>query len=167
MIRQAVERLGVQHGRRRLCAGSGTRFRILGSRSGTSYLFPGIRSLSSSTLDGEDPSSRPTSTTNKADDAVGNKWRKQQLDKLEKKFQPPSATTAEVESSVQDDEDLQPMWKDMESRVKNRRSRTLAENKGKIGRTNVRKTDEDVWLEQGLYDDIDDADQNQKDEKKS
>jgi len=53
------------------------------------------------------------------------------LDKLEKKFQPPSATTAEVESSVQDDEDLQPMWKDMESRVKNRRSRTLAENKGR------------------------------------
>lgn len=87
-------------------------------------------------------------------------WRKQQLDKLEQKLRPaqdmPSGSSSDSTSppslEVAADEDLQSMWKEMESRVTKRRSRTIAESKGKIGRTNVRRTDEDLWLEQGLYD---------------
>ena len=40
----------------------------------------------------------------------------------------------------------------MESRVTKRRSLTLAQRNGAVGRANIRKTDEDVWLEEGLYD---------------
>ena len=49
---------------------------------------------------------------------------------------------------VNNDEDLQGMWKGMESRVTKRLSLTLeqAEKKGKVGRKNVRKTDEEMWL---------------------
>jgi hypothetical protein len=69
-------------------------------------------------------------------------WRKDQLDKLKRKFLEPAQI-------IKGDEDLQPMWQAMERRVKNR----LPPRKdGKKGRTNVKKTDEDVWLEQGLYD---------------
>ena len=67
-------------------------------------------------------------------------WRKQQLDKLERKFSSPEITN---------DEDLQPLWQDMERRVARRRPR---EN-GPKGRKNVRKTDEEQWLAAGLYDD--------------
>lgn len=77
-------------------------------------------------------------------------WRKQQLDKLEQKFEENTPTI------VTNDEDLQPMWKQMESRVRGRRPRTLADTKGLTGRQNVRKTDEDVWLREGLYDGGDD-----------
>jgi hypothetical protein len=74
-------------------------------------------------------------------------WRKQQLDKLEKKFSEPSLVV------VDNDDDLQPMWKSMESRVTRRRPRTVEEIGGRTGRTNVKKTDEDLWLREGLYDD--------------
>ena len=107
-------------------------------------------------------------------------WRKQQLETLEQKFQPSSSSSSpppplpgdwpvlpnmkKADTLIQDDADLQPMWKDMESRVKNRKSRTLAENKGRIGRSNIRKTDEDIWLEQGLYNNDDDSNSNNKDD---
>lgn len=55
------------------------------------------------------------------------------------------------------------MWKGMESRVTKRRSYTPAEREGRVGRANVRRTDEDVWLEQGLYDDGDGDDAVHKD----
>jgi predicted acetyltransferase len=68
-------------------------------------------------------------------------WRKSQLDKLEQSFA----------STIENDEQIQPMWKDMESRVTRRKSFTVEERKGVIGRRNVRKTDEDNWLQAGLY----------------
>jgi hypothetical protein len=77
---------------------------------------------------------------------VGMEWRKQQLDKLEQKFSEPSLVV------VDNDDDLQPMWKSMESRVTRRRPRTVEEMGGRTGRTNVKKTDEDLWLREGLYD---------------
>jgi hypothetical protein len=95
-------------------------------------VIPGIRSMT-------------TSDENKKSASTGGGWRKKQLEKLEKKFTEPS----EIES----DEELQPEWSAMESRVTNRRSRTLKETGGKSGRINVRKTDEDIWLQEGLYDD--------------
>lgn len=77
-------------------------------------------------------------------------WRKKQLNKLESKFQEDSVLTIESE------EDLQPMWKAMESRVKNRAPRTREENGGKSGRVNIKRTDEEMWLQEGLYDEIGD-----------
>lgn len=73
-------------------------------------------------------------------------WRKVQLDRLENKF------NDEQKPVVQNEEDLQPMWKEMESRVTRRKPRTVAEMGGKTGRRNVRKTDEEMWLQEGLYD---------------
>jgi len=48
------------------------------------------------------------------------------------------------------------MWKGMESRVTRRKLRTLEDTKGRSGRMNIKKTDEDVWLEEGLYNNYDD-----------
>ena len=47
--------------------------------------------------------------------------------------------------------EVQQMWKDMESRVTRRRMRTLAEAGEKVGRRNVRKTDEEMRLAAGFY----------------
>jgi len=82
-----------------------------------------------------------------------NYWRKQQLEELRHKFQPGDWPEPNLETMVvvRDDEDLQPMWKNMEGRVKNRRSRTLEQSNGKVGRQNIKKTDEDIWLEEGVY----------------
>jgi hypothetical protein len=77
---------------------------------------------------------------------AGKEWRKKQLQKLEKKFRTSDPLTIESE------EDLQPMWKSMESRVKNRRPRTAEELGGRTGRTNIKRTDEELWLQEGLYD---------------
>jgi hypothetical protein len=71
-------------------------------------------------------------------------WSKKQIEKIERKFQNPS-------SDVEREEDLQQMWREMESRVTNRRPRTLRETGGKTGRVNVRKTDEEMWLREGMY----------------
>jgi len=78
-------------------------------------------------------------------------WRKSQLDQLEQKFN----TTTSTPSVIDRDEDVQPMWKDMESRVTKRKSLTMEERTRKqqpIGRRNIRPTDEDAWLDAGLYD---------------
>jgi hypothetical protein len=54
--------------------------------------------------------------------------------------------------TVESEEDLQPMWSSMESRVKNRRSRTKEQLGGKTGRRNIKRTDEEMRLEAGFYD---------------
>lgn len=101
------------------------------------------------------------------------KWKRDQLNRISDKF-----TDADSQSKLEDqsqgqkqqvqqqqqkqqqplqidsDDQVQPMWRDMESRVVRRRSVTIAEalTKGmKIGRRNVRSTDEDAWLDAGLY----------------
>jgi hypothetical protein len=56
---------------------------------------------------------------------------------------------------ITSDDEVQQTWKDMESRVVRRRTMDLSEAKAKgkkVGRRNVRKTDEEVWLDAGLYD---------------
>ena len=89
---------------------------------------------------------------------VGNEWRKQQLDKIENKFKGKELKALKIES----EEDLQPMWKEMEGRVTRRKPRTLADTGGKSGRMNIKKTDEDVWLQQGLYETNDSDSSNKK-----
>lgn len=74
-------------------------------------------------------------------------WRKEQLDRLRRKFE--SEKDIPV---IDDDEDLQPMWREMESRVTKRRSVTVAEAGGRVGRSNIRRTDEEAWLQAGMYD---------------
>jgi hypothetical protein len=78
--------------------------------------------------------------------SMGTEWRKKQLDKLERKFTDPKV-------QVDNDEELQPTWKEMEGRVVRRRPRTVEEMGGRTGRINVRKTDEEIWLQEGLYND--------------
>ena len=53
--------------------------------------------------------------------------------------------------SIDKYEDVQPMWKQMESRVTKRRPLTADQRGGLSGRRNVRKSDEDLWLEAGVY----------------
>uniref|UniRef100_A0A7S2IA71 Uncharacterized protein n=1 Tax=Helicotheca tamesis TaxID=374047 RepID=A0A7S2IA71_9STRA len=107
--------------------------------------------------------------------AASSKWRKDQIDKIENKFQPNEETgdddadetsnrdmTTERNNDndlniISSDDELQPMWRDMESRVLKRRTYTIAESGGKVGRRNIRKTEEDVWLEAGMYRESDDA----------
>lgn len=72
-------------------------------------------------------------------------WRKIQLDNLENKFSV---------DALKDGNELQSTWKDMEGRVTKRRPQTL-DDTSKTGRSNVRKTEEDVWLQHGLYDGTD------------
>lgn len=69
-------------------------------------------------------------------------YRKIQLDHLQDKFQ---------NKKIQDNDQLQDTWKEMESRVTRRKPRTMQDKK-KTGRNNIKKTDEDVWLQEGLYD---------------
>jgi len=79
------------------------------------------------------------------------------LEKLEKKFTDREEPLPLIE--VDSEDDLQPMWKQMESRVKYRKSLTIEEQQRRgqpVGRTNVRKTDEEMWLQEGLYDENED-----------
>ena len=103
--------------------------------------------------------------------AASIQWRRNQIDTLESKFTPAAGeggdhndTEVDDENGSRDntpdgitsDEELQPMWRDMESRVTRRRSLTAVERKaGEVGRRNIRKSDEDVWLEGGLYNEAD------------
>jgi hypothetical protein len=77
-----------------------------------------------------------------------NQWCKQQLEALQRKF-------TKVET-IQNNEELQPMWKEMEGRLTQRRSRTLAEIRGITGRQNTSRTDEEVWLAKGMCREEDD-----------
>ena len=83
-------------------------------------------------------------TTGGADRAGSNlEWRKVQLNRLRQNFHGPI---------IESDDELQPMWKDMESRVLRRKSVPIENAKGRVGRSNVRPTDEESWLVAGLYD---------------
>lgn len=87
---------------------------------------------------------------------VGYEWRQKQLQKLENKFTLPPKNGQQHQQQhpaqlVDKEEDLQQTWKEMESRVTRRRPRTAAENGGKTGRANIKKTEEEVWLQEGLY----------------
>jgi hypothetical protein len=75
-------------------------------------------------------------------------WRRQQLDQIENKF----TDTEPKQYAVNRDDDLQPEWRALESRVIKRRTLTPEQRGGKIGRSNIRRGEEDVWLENGLYD---------------
>ncbi len=70
-------------------------------------------------------------------------WRKVQLDRVRKNFE---------ERRIRNDSDLQPMWKEMESRVLRRRSSKIENAGGRTGRSNIRPTDEESWLKAGMYD---------------
>jgi hypothetical protein len=94
--------------------------------------------------------------------ASGKEWRKVKLDQLENRFAPSSpsgslATSSPASSSsapsrtIDSDDDLQQSWRDLESRIRGRRPLSLEDRGGVSGRRNVRRTDEDVWLEEGLY----------------
>ena len=91
--------------------------------------------------------------------AATTEWKRNQYRKITEKFQ--TNITKEKENSeestveplqIDNYEDVQPMWKEMESRVTRRRCLTLEQRGGKTGRRNVRRSDEDVWLEAGVYD---------------
>ena len=71
-------------------------------------------------------------------------WRQAQLESLTRKFEGPLV--------IDNDDDVQPMWKQMESRVLRRKSLTHDERRGISGRRNVRETDEEAWMNAGLYD---------------
>ena len=97
--------------------------------------------------DDEGPSSEPAASSL----AASMQWRRSQIDELESKFDDKNDGDDDT-PDITTDEELQPMWRDMESRVTRRRSLTAAERgPGKVGRRNVRKSDEDVWLASGLY----------------
>ena len=105
---------------------------------------------SSSSSDDDAESSTPTDSKQRVGApnlSLGNEWRKQQIDKLENRFKGKQLKAHNIDS----EEDLQPMWKEMEGRVTRRKLRTLADTGGKSGRMNIKKTDEDVWLQAGLY----------------
>mmetsp|Transcript_21846 Transcript_21846/g.31276 ORF Transcript_21846/g.31276 Transcript_21846/m.31276 type:complete len:162 (+) Transcript_21846:101-586(+) len=85
-------------------------------------------------------------------------WKRNQYQKLEDKFnnKPSSTDTQNLEPlNIDNYEDVQPMWKEMESRVTRRRSLTLEQLKqrgGVSGRQNIRKSEEDYWEKAGVYD---------------
>ncbi|KAL7552516.1 hypothetical protein ACHAWF_015765 [Thalassiosira exigua] len=89
-------------------------------------------------------------------------WKRNHYQKIEDKFdtqrkdmngEKPSSAKKDEPLTIDNYEDVQPMWKEMESRVTRRRSMTLEQRGGISGRRNVRKSDEDMWLEAGVYDD--------------
>ena len=104
--------------------------------------------------DDEGPSSSDPAASSLA---ASMQWRKKQIDKLESKFDNKNDGDDDA-PDITTDEELQPMWRDMESRVTRRRSLTAAERgPGKVGRRNIRKSDEDVWLASGLYNETEDG----------
>jgi len=148
-----------------------------------------MRNLSSSTSD----DNNNTNGINGSSDilksaAATTQWKRKHYQTIEDKFQSYKDTTTNTpincnESATDDTnqskedkyeplsiesyEDVQPMWKEMESRVTKRRSLTLDERKGISGRRNVRKSDEDVWLSAGVYDDDSSSeDSGEEDDKK-
>lgn len=103
----------------------------------------GHRSIRMTSTGAEDHPSAITTGKMRTQQQPG-EWRKKQLQNLEQKFSDP-------QTRIESDEELQPMWKEMESRVTRRRPRTLMQTGGKSGRVNIRETDEDIWAQQGMY----------------
>jgi len=75
-------------------------------------------------------------------------WRKDQLGAIEKRF---GDDDDQQPRDIDNEEDLQSMWKQMESRVVGRRPRGKLGSGMKTGRSNVRSTDEEMWLKEGMY----------------
>ena len=119
--------------------------------------------------------------------AATTQWKRKHYQTIEDKFQSNKDTTINTTNtpnsnesaddinqskdkdeplSIESYEDVQPMWKEMESRVTKRRSLTLDERKGISGRRNIRKSDEDVWLSAGVYDDEGSSEDSSKDDEK-
>lgn len=97
------------------------------------------------------PVSAASQQTNRTMSDSSSSWSKKQIEKIEQKF------SDDPSANVKSDEELQQMWREMESRVVKRRPRTIRETGGKTGRVNVRKTDEEMWLNEGLYEEDDGA----------
>eukprot|EP00588_Corethron_pennatum_P029143 CAMPEP_0194323830 /NCGR_PEP_ID=MMETSP0171-20130528/25991_1 /TAXON_ID=218684 /ORGANISM="Corethron pennatum, Strain L29A3" /LENGTH=141 /DNA_ID=CAMNT_0039082563 /DNA_START=39 /DNA_END=460 /DNA_ORIENTATION=+ len=106
---------------------------------------------------------RPTATSSGgvvhhfSDGGSGDKgpsWRKSQLERLESKFHA-DGDDDDGPPVIESDGDVQQMWREMEGRVTKRRlppKLGSVEARGRpTGRRNVRKSEEDVWLEAGLY----------------
>ncbi len=113
-------------------------------------------------------------------------WKRGQFRKIERRFQQPEIdasaaaggdadtkntsprtpswpvwpTDGDVPLAIDNYDDVQPIWKGMESRVTKRKSLTLMQRGGISGRRNVRRSDEDMWLEAGVYDDNEDRSKN-------
>ncbi|KAL7444056.1 hypothetical protein ACHAXM_009271, partial [Skeletonema potamos] len=96
--------------------------------------------------------------------AATTQWKRNQYRKIEDKFNSDNdesnrilyTDTKKLEPlNIDNYEDVQPMWKEMESRVTRRRSLTLEQLKqrgGVSGRRNIRKSEEDYWERAGVYD---------------
>ena len=90
--------------------------------------------------------------------AATTQWKRNQYQQLEDKFNKklsPTDTQNVEPLNIENYEDVQPMWKEMESRVTRRRSLTLEqlrERGGVSGRQNIRKSEEDYWQKAGVYD---------------
>jgi membrane protein involved in colicin uptake len=95
--------------------------------------------------------------------AATTQWKRNQYRKIEDKFKnnnesnrlSPTDTQNLEPLNIDNYEDVQPMWKEMESRVTRRRSLTLEQLKqrgGVSGRRNIRKSEEDYWERAGVYD---------------
>ncbi|CAN0047381.1 unnamed protein product, partial [Phaeothamnion confervicola] len=52
-------------------------------------------------------------------------------------------------ASIDEENFLQPEWRSLDRRLRNRRTREVGE--GPRGRSNLKKSEEDFWLEAGLY----------------
>jgi hypothetical protein len=74
-------------------------------------------------------------------------WNQKQIERIERKFTEPS-------QKVDSDDELQQMWRQMESRVTRRRPRSLEDTEGRTGRENIRKTDEEMRLKEGFYEEM-------------
>lgn len=104
-------------------------------------------------VDAWSSSSSSSSQRTVSSSSSGYEWRQRQLEKLKRKFDETSPS-----QTVEREDDLQQMWREMEGRVTRRRPRTVEEMGGKTGRTNIKSTEEEYWLQEGLYDDKEDED---------
>jgi ribosomal protein L11 methylase PrmA len=119
-----------------------------------------------SSSSGVNGSSSASGSRGEADDIIesasaNTQWKRNQYRKLEDKFnnnnenesKHTSSTKQQLEPlNIDNYDDVQPMWKEMESRVTRRRSLTLEQRGGVSGRRNVRKSEEDYWQQAGVYD---------------
>jgi hypothetical protein len=80
-------------------------------------------------------------------------WRRQQLEKLESRFHQNHPAEDGVVEEVNKDDELQSHWKAMEGRVVRRKPISKESAAGKVGRRNIRRTDEEIWEQNGVYDD--------------
>jgi len=132
------------------------------ARKASVWHHAGIHSSSS----GVNGSSSASGSRGEADDIIesasaNTQWKRNQYRKLEDKFNNNNENESKHTSSskqqleplnIDNYDDVQPMWKEMESRVTRRRSLTLEQRGGVSGRRNVRKSEEDYWGEAGVYD---------------